>query len=147
MRFCSPGVEKEMATHSSVLAWRIPGMAEPGGLPSLGLQSRTRRKPLSSSSSSSSPPGDRRCLSRERGLGPLARFRLWHHVALGPPQSPSRPGSGALGVQASSLTKVGAPWLQPAVPQSTVEGVFQNDSSYVDHCFKATSQVVAGDTL
>ena len=30
------GWEKEMATHSSVLAWRIPGMAEPGGLPSLG---------------------------------------------------------------------------------------------------------------
>ena len=30
-------LEKEMATHSSVLAWRIPGMAEPGGLPSLGL--------------------------------------------------------------------------------------------------------------
>ena len=28
---------KEMATHSSVLAWRIPGMAEPGGLPSMGL--------------------------------------------------------------------------------------------------------------
>ena len=29
-------LEKEMATHSSVLAWRIPGMAEPGGLLSLG---------------------------------------------------------------------------------------------------------------
>ena len=29
-------LEKEMATHSSVLAWRIPGMAEPGGLPSVG---------------------------------------------------------------------------------------------------------------
>ena len=29
-------LEKEMATHSSVLAWRIPGMAEPGGLPSTG---------------------------------------------------------------------------------------------------------------
>ena len=29
-------LEKEMATHSSVLAWRIPGMAEPDGLPSLG---------------------------------------------------------------------------------------------------------------
>ena len=29
-------LEKEMATHSSVLAWRIPGTAEPGGLPSLG---------------------------------------------------------------------------------------------------------------
>ena len=27
---------KEMATHSSVLAWRIPGMAEPGGLLSVG---------------------------------------------------------------------------------------------------------------
>ena len=36
----SPGVamkeEKAMATHSSVLAWRIPGMGEPGGLPSMG---------------------------------------------------------------------------------------------------------------
>ena len=29
-------LEKEMATHSSVLAWRIPGMAEPGGRPSMG---------------------------------------------------------------------------------------------------------------
>ena len=28
--------EKAMATHSSVLAWRIPGTAEPGGLPSMG---------------------------------------------------------------------------------------------------------------
>ena len=44
-------LEKEMATHSSVLAWRIPGMGEPGGLPSTGSQSRTRLKRLSSSSS------------------------------------------------------------------------------------------------
>ena len=29
-------LEKEMAAHSSVLAWRIPGMGEPGGLPSTG---------------------------------------------------------------------------------------------------------------
>ena len=29
-------LEKEMATHSSILAWRIPGTGEPGGLPSLG---------------------------------------------------------------------------------------------------------------
>ena len=29
-------MEKEMATHSSVLAWRIPGAGEPGGLPSMG---------------------------------------------------------------------------------------------------------------
>ena len=43
-------LEKEMATHSSVLAWRIPGMAEPGGLPSMGSHSRTRLKWLSSSS-------------------------------------------------------------------------------------------------
>ena len=35
-----PGLERppgeEMATHSSILAWRIPGMGEPGGLPSMG---------------------------------------------------------------------------------------------------------------
>ena len=29
-------LEREMAIHSSVLAWRIPGMGEPGGLPSMG---------------------------------------------------------------------------------------------------------------
>ena len=29
-------LEKEMAAHSSVLAWRIPGMGEPGGQPSIG---------------------------------------------------------------------------------------------------------------
>ena len=33
--FLVTAVEKEMATHSSVLAWRIPGTAEPGGLPSM----------------------------------------------------------------------------------------------------------------
>ena len=41
-------LEKEMAMHSSVLAWRIPGTGEPSGLPS--TQSRTRLKRLSSSS-------------------------------------------------------------------------------------------------
>ena len=34
---CGTELEKEMATHSSVLAWRIPGMGEPGGLLSMGL--------------------------------------------------------------------------------------------------------------
>ena len=34
--------EKEMATHSSILAWRIPWTEEPGGLQSPGLQSQTR---------------------------------------------------------------------------------------------------------
>ena len=43
-------LEKEMATHSSVLAWRIPGTGEPGGLPSMGSQSQTRLKQLISSS-------------------------------------------------------------------------------------------------
>ena len=35
-------LEKEMATHSSIFAWRIPWMEEPGGLQSTGSQSRTR---------------------------------------------------------------------------------------------------------
>ena len=45
-------LEKEMATHSSVLAWRIPGTAEPGRLPSMGSHSQIRLRRLSSSSSS-----------------------------------------------------------------------------------------------
>ena len=45
-----------MATHSSVLAWRIPGTGELGGLPFMGVaQSRTRLKQLSSSSSRNRP--------------------------------------------------------------------------------------------
>ena len=48
----SPAWGEGMATHSSVLAWRIPGTGEPGGLPSLGSHSRTRLKRRSSSSSS-----------------------------------------------------------------------------------------------
>ena len=39
--------------NSSILAWRIPGTGEPGGLQSMGSQSQTRLKRLSSSSSSS----------------------------------------------------------------------------------------------
>ena len=37
-------LEKEMATHSSVLAWRIPGTGEPGGLPSLGSQTEATQQ-------------------------------------------------------------------------------------------------------
>ena len=36
LHFHFHALEKEMATHSSVLAWRIPGIGEPGGLPSMG---------------------------------------------------------------------------------------------------------------
>ena len=35
-------LEREMATHSNILAWRIPWTEDPGGLQSLGLQSRTQ---------------------------------------------------------------------------------------------------------
>ena len=35
-QFSFHALEKEMATHSSVLVWRIPGTGEPGGLPSMG---------------------------------------------------------------------------------------------------------------
>ena len=48
-------LEKEMATHSSVLAWRIPGTGEPWWAAVYGVaQTRTRLKQISSSSSSSS---------------------------------------------------------------------------------------------
>ena len=35
-RLSRHALEKEMATHSRILAWRIPGTGEPGGLPSMG---------------------------------------------------------------------------------------------------------------
>ena len=49
-----------MATHSSVLSWRIPVTAEPGGLPSMGSHSQTRLKRLSSSSSKRKGKGKNR---------------------------------------------------------------------------------------
>ena len=64
LHFHFHALEKEMATHSSVLAWRIPGTVEPGGLPSMGPQSWTRLKWLSSSSSSQCQlPGEKNVLS------------------------------------------------------------------------------------
>ena len=36
LHFHFDALEKEMATHSSVLTWRIPGTGKPGGLPSMG---------------------------------------------------------------------------------------------------------------
>ena len=52
--FFFQALEKEIATHSSALAWRILGMGEPGGLPSMGSH-RVRLKRLSSSSTDSRP--------------------------------------------------------------------------------------------
>ena len=40
-------LEKEMATQSSILAWKIPWTEEPGGLQSMGLQGQTQLKQLS----------------------------------------------------------------------------------------------------
>ena len=78
-------LEKEMATHSSVLAWRTPGMGEPGGLPSMGSQSRTRLKRLSCSSSSnwdeSVGVGNRTVsMSVTHSQGPLSGMSRWEWV-------------------------------------------------------------------
>ena len=74
-------VEKEMATHSSVLAWRIWGTGEPGGLPSMGshrvTQSRTLKR-LSSSSSSSGNTVFCLCISRSVIPDSLPPHRLTH---------------------------------------------------------------------
>ena len=43
----------QMATHSSVLAWRIPVTGEPGGLLSMGLQSQTHRRDLAAAANMS----------------------------------------------------------------------------------------------
>ena len=36
-------LEKEMATHSSILAWKLPWTEEPGGLQSMGLQKKKKK--------------------------------------------------------------------------------------------------------
>ena len=75
-------LEKEMATHSSVLAWRIPGTGEPGGFyAAYGVaQSRTRLKRLSSSSPSTTlvlwPQGLCTCCSFCSECFPLLSFQL-----------------------------------------------------------------------
>ena len=77
-----------MATHSSVLDWRIPGIAEPGGLPSMGPQSRTRLKQLSSSSSMT--------LWTEAHQAPLSmgfpRQEYWNGLPFPPPGHLPDPG-------------------------------------------------------
>ena len=84
--------EKEMATHSSVLAWRIPGTAEPGGLPSLGVaQSRTRLKRLSSSSH----PFTRVSLSLPSGLSVLKSGKTARPVEKRGRRARERPRKGA----------------------------------------------------
>ena len=81
-----------MATHSSVLAWRIPEAGEPGGLPSVGSHSRTRLKRLSSSSRA---PWDTRLPdSTDTGLGGPNLFILFTGTHLIYPATQERlPGS------------------------------------------------------
>ena len=63
LHFHFHALEKEMATHSSVLAWRIAGMAESGGLPSMGSHTvGHNRSDLAAA------------VSSPRGKG----FRSWH---------------------------------------------------------------------
>ena len=49
--------EKEMATHSSVLAWRIPATAEPGGLPSMGSHRVGHKSDLAAAAAAAGNPG------------------------------------------------------------------------------------------
>ena len=65
-----------MATHSSVLAWRVPGMGEPGGLPSMGSQSRTRLKRLSSSKVNAHVP------QRDAPFNPVSKILLLNTILL-----------------------------------------------------------------
>jgi len=74
--YFSLSLEKEMAHQSSILAWKIPGMGEPDGLPFGVTYSRTRLKQLSSSSSSSSKIPWR----RERLPTPVFWPREFHGV-------------------------------------------------------------------
>ena len=84
LHFHFHALEKEMATHSSVLAWRIPGTAEPGGLPSMGSQSQTRLKCLSSSSRATLTPfhfHSKHCSVKTRTLEPKATRAFISFVA------------------------------------------------------------------
>ena len=81
-------LEKEMAIHSSVLAWRIPGTAEPGGLRSMGSHRVGHRVGLNQlSSSSSSVCADPRprlseALASSLPSGISAPMRCAHHPLL-----------------------------------------------------------------
>ena len=63
-------LEKEMATHSSVLAWRIPGTGEPGGLPSVGSHR------VGHDWSDSAAWG--KCIGRRRKCAPLRNCQQWN---------------------------------------------------------------------
>ena len=76
-------LEEGMATHSRILAWRIPGTEETGGLQSIGLQSQARLKRLSTYadriSPGKAPCGSKTFLERQEQLLPPVsiQWRFW----------------------------------------------------------------------
>ena len=72
MQVLSPGrgdpLEKEMATHSSILAWRLPQTEEPGGLQSIGSQGPTPLKRLSAQGNTGGRDGGSELLHLRSGL-------------------------------------------------------------------------------
>ena len=70
-------LEKEVATYSSILAWRIPWMEEPGGLQSMGSQSWTR---LSNFTGPLGGPEAKLELPRHRGPGSIPGQETRSHM-------------------------------------------------------------------
>ena len=92
-------LEKEMATHSSILAWRIPGMAEPGGLPSMGSQ-RVRHdwSDLAAAAAAAHPLHPNICTSAQAGHNPHSPLPGWFS-----PTWVASPLASLLGLQLCSL--------------------------------------------
>ena len=78
-------LEKEMATHSSVLAWRIPGTGEASGLPSIGSHSRTYLKWVSSRNNNLQPTLNSWFLTQ---VTPLTHSLLLIHIVWEPTSGP-----------------------------------------------------------
>ena len=69
--FHFPALEKEMAPHTSVPAWRIPGMGKPGGLPSMGSH-RVGHDRSDLAAAASHKHG----VTCKTDLGPVAKFSV-----------------------------------------------------------------------
>ena len=67
-------LEKEMATHSSVLAWRIPGMGEPGGLLSMGSHRVRHYRSNLAATAAAEVGGKCQC------IGNIFNLRLLHSI-------------------------------------------------------------------
>ena len=70
-------LEKEMATHSSVLAWRIPGTGEPGGLPSMGSH-RVGHDSAAAAASSDAPAASLSSPFYAVFVAPLSALIFWN---------------------------------------------------------------------